>query len=119
MDEQMVPGAYTATQALNIRSQMETKSNTNIVGGYSNGSPFTVYEVYPEKDGIVWGRVSSNVGDGVSRFVGLRVNNQVKARLDKAAEPQKDSLAELVNAINLQTSAITLLATVVRDSAKR
>lgn len=84
MEEQMVPGDYTALGVVNIRLQMKTMPATNIVGGYSNGLPFTVYQVYPEVDGIVWGRVSSNTGAGKARYVALRVNNNAKAKLEKA-----------------------------------
>jgi len=109
MEEQMVPGDYTALVDLNIRSQMDTKSVTNRIGAYSRGLPFTVYEVYPEKDGILWGRVSSNTGLGTSRYVGLRVTNQAKAKLEKAFEgpPINDPL---VNAINTLATAIQALA---------
>jgi hypothetical protein len=105
MQEQMVPGDYTALETLNIRSQMKTSPLGNIVGGYTNGVPFTVYQVYAEKDGIVWGRVSSNTGDGTSRYVGLRVNNHVKARLEKAFEPEKTEDG-LVKAVNDVASAV-------------
>lgn len=83
-EEQLVAGAYTALGKMNIRAGMHT--NAGIVGGYSNGDPFTVFEVYPEKDGIVWGRVSSNTGGGSLRFTALRVNNHPKAHLEKAFE---------------------------------
>jgi hypothetical protein len=118
MEEQMVPGDYTALLDLNIRSQMDTKSTTNRVGVYSRGVPFTVYEVYPEKDGIVWGRVSSNTGAGTSRYVGLRVVNQVKAELEKAFENSSNG-DPLVNAITLLTNAITLLVTEIRTLARK
>jgi hypothetical protein len=108
MDEQMVPDDYIALLDLNIRSQMDTQSATNRVGVYTRNVPFTVYEVYPEKNGIVWGRVSSNTGSGTSRYVGLRVTNQDKAKLEKAFEqPQGDAL---VNAISDLASAIRFLA---------
>jgi hypothetical protein len=86
MQEEMVPGDYTALVDLKIRAQMETQSTTNQVGVYGRGVPFTVYQVYPEDKGIVWGRVSSNTGNGTSRYVGLRVINNVKAKLEKAFE---------------------------------
>lgn len=113
MDEQMVPGDYTALIDLRIRSQMDTKSVTNQVGVYSRGVPFTVYEVYSEKDGIVWGRVSSNTGAGTSRFVGLRVVNQVKARLEKAFEAKSDHGA-LLDAIHLLVVEMRLLVAELR-----
>ena len=84
MDEQFVPGDYTALGAMNIRVQMKTMPDSNIVGGYRNGATFRVYEVYSEVSGIVWGRVSSNTGEGQARYVGLRVNNQPKAKLEMA-----------------------------------
>lgn len=109
MDEQMVPGDYTASGLVNIRSQMKTMPVTNIVGGYTNGLPFTVYQVYPEVGGIVWARVSSNTGDGKARYVALRVNNNVKARLEKAFEaPASDN--SLADAIRDLTDAVRELA---------
>jgi hypothetical protein len=110
MDEQMVPGAYTALVDLKIRSQMDTQSTTNQVGVYTRGVPFTVYEVYPEKNGIVWGRVSSNTGSGTSRYAGLRVVNQLKANLEKAFEvtdaTTETSDSGLVDAIKDLAAAI-------------
>lgn len=99
MDEQMVPGDYTALIDLKIRSQMETQSVINQVGVYSRGVPFTVYEVYAEHNGIVWGRVSSNTGTGSSRFVGLRVANQAKAKLEKAfaVEPENNPVVQALD----------------------
>jgi hypothetical protein len=109
MDEQMVPGDYTALIDLNIRSQMDTQVATNRVGVYTRGVPFTVYEVYPEKNGIVWGRVSSNTGSGTSRFVGLRVTNQVKAKLEKAFEqPQGDSLVDAIKELTQALKVLTI-----------
>jgi hypothetical protein len=118
MDEQMVPGDYTVMETLNIRSQMNSKNLNNIVGGYTNGVPFTVYQVYPEKDGIVWGRVSSNTGDGSSRYVGLRVNNHVKARLEKAFEPDGNGDA-LVTAVRSLTAAIIIQTDALRELASK
>jgi len=109
MEEQMVPGDYTTLVDLKIRSQMDTTVSTNQVGVYSRGLPFTVYQVYPEKDGIVWGRVSSNTGAGKARYVGLRVTNNTKAQLEKAFEPGSSD-ASLVDAITLLTAAIRELA---------
>jgi hypothetical protein len=117
MEEQMVPGDYTAMGELNIRVQMKTDPSGNIVGRYFNGEPFRVYEVYPEKDGIVWGRVSSNTGDGQLRFVGLRVNNHAKARLHNAAQPETNG--DLLKAFGDLTDAITLLTVAVRELARK
>jgi len=84
MEEQLKAGAYTALVSINIRAAMITTAG--IVGGYRNGDPFTVFQVYPESDGIVWGRVSSNEGGGKGRYVALRVNNHPKAKLERAFE---------------------------------
>lgn len=81
MNEQMTAGAYTALGAMNIRAAMNTKTNLNIIGGYKVGEPFTVYEVFQEVDGVLWGRVSSGVGGGSARYVALRVNNHPKAKM--------------------------------------
>ena len=113
MDEQLVPGDYTALLDLNIRSQMDTQSAANRVGVYSRGVPFTVYEVYPEVNGIVWGRVSSNTGYGTSRYVGLRVTNQLKAVLEKPFE--KSNTNGTATAIKELTGAITILVAELRN----
>lgn len=111
MDEPMVPGDYTALIDLNIRTQMDTSVVTNRVGAYGRGVPFTVYQVYPEKNGIVWGRVSSNTGNnGTSRYVGLRVNNQSKAQLEKPFIPDKADDDQLANAVAGLTLAVNRLA---------
>ncbi|RPI93047.1 MAG: hypothetical protein EHM40_11060 [Chloroflexi bacterium] len=118
MEEQMIPGDYTSTGNLYIRSQMKTSPSSNIVGMYTNGVPFRVYQVYPEANGIVWGRVSSNTGEGVAKYSGLRVNNNVKAKLEKAFEAESGDSA-LVNAITLLTNAVTLLVAEVRALARK
>jgi hypothetical protein len=120
MNEQMQPGHYTALVNLIIRSQMDTKSITNQKGAYSRGLPFTVYEVYPEREGIVWGRVSSNTGSGESLYVGLRVFNNDKAKLEKAFEvgdPSDDDSA--VRAILALKDAIDMLAKEIRSLSLR
>jgi hypothetical protein len=104
MDEPLVPGDYSTLVDLKIRSQMDTESSTNQVGVYSRGLPFVVFQVYPEKNGIVWGRISSNTGAGTSRYVGLRVANNMKAKLEKAFEPAHPD--DLVSAIRELTAAI-------------
>jgi len=118
MEEQMVPGDYTALGAMNIRLQMKTTPASNQVGGYMNGTLFRVYQVYAEANGIVWGRVSSNTGEGQARFVALRVNNNVKAKLEKAFE-EDTSNSPLENAFNGLADAIRLLTIVVRELAKK
>lgn len=109
LEEQMVEGDYTALVNLNIRATMKTVGNLP-VGAYFKGVPFTVYEVYPEENGIVWGRVSSNTGSGTSRFVGLRVTNQMKAHLEKAFNPQVNPNDSLVQAINNLAAQVARLA---------
>jgi len=107
--EPLVPGDYTSLIDLNIRSQMDTESNTNLAGVFKRGAPFVVFEVYPEKNGIVWGRVSSNLGSGKSIYVGLRVYNQDKAHLENAfltPPPQTNNDSDLVKAIRELTAAI-------------
>jgi hypothetical protein len=94
MDEQMKPGAYTALGVVNIRAAMNTMIDANIVGKFSQGEPFTVLEVYPENGGILWGRVSSNVGGGSSRYVALRVNNHPKAHMERAADEVPDQTSQ-------------------------
>jgi hypothetical protein len=98
---------------------MNTQSTTNQVGVYGKGVPFTVYQVYPEKDGIVWGRVSSNTGEGTSRYVGLRVVNQIKAHLEKAFEQvlgaeEKTDDGALLDAIRLLITEMRLLVAELR-----
>lgn len=115
MEEQLVPGDYTALVNLNIRLQMDTQSVTNHVGVYGRGVPFTVYEVYPELNGIVWGRVSSNTGSGRSRYVGLRVVNQSKAKLEKAFVEKETQADSLVDAMHDIASALRDVADALRS----
>jgi hypothetical protein len=115
MDEQMVNGDYTAMGVVNIRTQMKTSPFGNQVGGYTNGLPFRVYQVYPEVDGIVWGRVSSNTGEGKARYVALRVNNNVKAKLEKAFEDESNDPGETVRGDNALVSAIKELTAAIRE----
>jgi hypothetical protein len=116
MEEQFVPGDYTALGVINIRLQMKTMPALNQVGGYMNGTSFRVYQVYSEAGGIVWGRVSSNTGEGQARYVALRVNNNVKAKLEKAFEeeprndPAEKVFKDLTDAINSLTAAVRELA---------
>lgn len=90
MEEQMKPGEYTALGVMNIRASMVTNISVNLVGGYRNGQPFTVYQVYPEQNGIVWGRVSSNTGEGQARYVALRVNQNAKAKMERAFDEEPE-----------------------------
>lgn len=109
MDEPLVEGDYTALVDLNIRATMKTMGNIP-VGVYHKGVPLTVYQVYPEENGIVWGRVSSNTGSGMGRYVGLRVNNHVKAHLEKAFKPDRDPQESLAAAINNLAAQVARLA---------
>ena len=118
MEEQMVPGDYTTLVDLKIRSQMDTVPLTNQVGTYMRGLPFVVFQVYPEKNGIVWGRISSNTGYGTSRYVGLRVNNNLKAKLEKPFEPGGNG-DPLMVAMRSLTTAVTLLTDAVRKLAEK
>lgn len=117
MDETLVAGDYTALLDLKIRTQMDTQSVTNIVGTYMRGVPFTVYEVYPERNGIVWGRVSSNTGNGTSRFVGLRVTNQLKAHLEKAFE--QTTKMDLTDVLMMLRVSVDGLTDAVRELANQ
>ena len=120
MKEEMVPGDYTALGVVNIRSQMKTNPLGNYIGAYTNGIPFRVYQVYPELDGILWGRVSSNTGEGKARYVALRVNNNVKAQMETAFEESSKDVV-LASAIRGLTLAVNDLSNEIRsknDSVK-
>ncbi len=78
------PGEYTALGYMNIRASMDTTINVNVDGAYTASSTFMVYEIFPEKKGIVWGRVSSNAFGSEVRYVALKVNNHFKAKLKRA-----------------------------------
>lgn len=106
MNEPLVPGDYTTLVDLKIRSQMDTEVASNQVGVYTRGLPFVVFQVYPEKNGIVWGRISSNTGYGTSRYVGLRVNNNLKAKLEKPFEEPSISSNDIVSAIRELTAVL-------------
>lgn len=95
--EPFKPGHYTALQTMNIRAAMNTMTDANLVGRYSNGEPFSVYEVYPETGGIVWGRVSSNTGGGTSKYVALRVNNHPKVMFEKPFAQEQLPTTSLLN----------------------
>ncbi len=114
MLDEYVPGAYTVlNEQINIRTQMNTLVTSNVVGAFKNGEPFTVFEVYPEDKGIVWGRVSSNTGGGQARFVALRVNNHPKVRLERAFA---GTTSDLVTAVNGLTNAVTTLTGAIKES---
>ena len=89
----MEPGQYTITDDLTyleIRSARSTSAAS--VGKYYKNDTFTVYQVFPETLGIVWGRVCENVS-GAMRYVGMRVNNH-----DKVAQvhPEIDTSADMM-----------------------
>lgn len=115
MDEPLVPGDYTTLVDLKIRSQMDTESTTNQVGVYMRGLPFVVFQVYPEKNGIVWGRISSNTGAGTSRYVGLRVANNLKAKLEKPFEEQTHSSDDVADAITDLGKVLKDLITLLKE----
>ena len=89
--EPFVPGDYTVLEDINIRASMNTKINVNLKGGYKASDTIKVYEVFAEKDGILWGRVSTNTGEGVARYIGMRVNNHPKVKLTRAFPPSGSS----------------------------
>ncbi len=110
IEEPLVSGAYTVIEnSLLIRPSMNTINAP--VGQFKNGEPFMVLEVHPEKEGIVWGRVSSNTGGGSARYVGMRVNNHPKVRLElRFEDPNRnelgDAVASLVSAIRELTALL-------------
>ncbi len=96
IEEPLVAGAYMALlDNFQIRPKMDTTVPS--VGQFKNGETFTVFQVFPEVNGIVWGRISSNTNGLPSRFVGLRVNNHPKAQLVErfADEDQNNLIAAL------------------------
>jgi hypothetical protein len=107
MEEQMVEGEYEVLPDIDYVFIRPTTSTTvKDVGAYYKNERFTVYEVKPEVNGIVWGRVCSNA-TGKLRFVGLRVNNHPKAVLVKPfAPPAIFNDDALVNAIDGLTVAV-------------
>ncbi len=112
--EPLVEGEYTSlVNPLKIHNNMNTASVN--VGGYSLGVPFVVYEVFPEKDGIVWGRVSSNSGYGVQQFVGLRVRSNLKAKLSRAFKPIPTPSDDIASAIRAVASNIADLRSTIID----
>jgi hypothetical protein len=129
MEEEFRPGDYTALGNMNIRAAMTTLVDANLKGRYFNGEPFKVYEVYQEKDGIVWGRVSSNTGGGQLRFVGLRVNNHPKAqmvstqrmgtdeRMDARMVERMDGLDERMDGIEQRMRALETRIAVLEKPA--
>lgn len=88
LEEKFVPGRYTVTNhdGILLRASMSTLQMTNIKGKYSLGNNFTVYQVYPEVGGILWGRVTSSVETGTALYVALRVENKPKVKMEQALE---------------------------------
>lgn len=116
IQEPFVPGDYTAIGVVNIRSQMKTSPLSNIIGAYTNGVPFRVYQVYDELDGILWGRVSSNTGSGSSRYVALRVANHEKAKLELAIDDNNAEPDDLISEIRNVAWALREVALALRET---
>jgi len=102
MNEQFTPGEYTVTNVdgLIIRKSMSTTVPTNRYGKYSNGENFKVYQVYPEKGGILWGRVSSSTEEGSALYCGLRVNNHPLVKFEKPFDQEQLPTTSLLNWAN-------------------
>lgn len=107
IEEPMVEGVYAADlNDLQIRTKRETIAPS--VGSFKKDEMFPVFEVFPEENGILWGRISSNLNGAPSRFVGLRVGKNIKAHLvKKFASPSNDS--NLATSIDRLTEAIWAL----------
>jgi hypothetical protein len=112
MSDEMKPGDYIALGDLLIRAAMDTTNSQNIVGKFFNGNQFKVFEIMPEKLGILWARISETTGQGQARFVALRVNGNVKAQMQKAFESDAAQFSNnlLVSAINRLSAALEKLA---------
>ena len=97
IQEPFVPGDYSCSvSTLIIRSQRDTTAKQ--LGTYFKDQHFVVFQVYPEENGIVWGRVSSATSSGYGRYIGMRVNNNIKVSLERAWEdqtPQDDAVSTL------------------------
>jgi hypothetical protein len=111
MSDEMKPGDYIALGDLLIRAAMDTTNSQNIVGKFYNGNQFKVFEIMPEKLGILWARINETTGQGQARFVALRVANNPKAQMQKAFEPESAfSNSLLIAAINRLAVALEKLA---------
>lgn len=108
IQEPFIPGVYAADlNDLNIRTKRETISPT--VGSFKKDEMFPVFEVFPEEQGIVWGRISSNVNGAPSRFVGLRVNNHIKAHLVQpfAGASGNDDLVRAIKDLTFEVRSLS------------
>jgi hypothetical protein len=111
MADEMKAGDYIALGDLLIRGAMDTTNSQNILGKFFSGNQFKVFEIMPEKLGILWARISETTGQGQARFVALRVANNPKAQMQKAFESEPTfSNSLLVNAINRLSAALEKLA---------
>lgn len=110
MAGEMKPGNYIVLGDLLIRASMDTTNSANIVGKFFSGNQIKVFEIMPEKNGILWGRVSETTGQAQARFIGMRVNNNPKVQMQKTDEASSSVYAELVPAINRLAAAIENLA---------
>lgn len=96
IEEPFVPGVYAADlDGLQIRTKRDTTLFPT-AGSFKKDDMFPVFEVFPEEKGILWGRISSNVDGQTSRFVGLRVNNHIKAHLVQPFSPPATNNNELI-----------------------
>ena len=115
IQEPFIPGVYAADlNDLNIRTKRETTYPS--VGSYKKDDMFPIFEVFPEEQGIVWGRTSSNVNGQPSRFIGLRVNNHIKAHLVMPFAGTSGD-ADLIRAIKDLTFEIHNLSNSVHELA--
>lgn len=62
-----------------VRSQMETRSSSNIIRRMSNGEGFTVYQTYVVRGNQLWGRLSDNPGGVEQEYACLQIANKVFA----------------------------------------
>jgi hypothetical protein len=115
IQEPLVEGVY---QSLLDWLQISTKRDplSANVGRLMKDEFFFVFQVYPEENGIVWGRISSNI-DGLGlRVVPLRVANRPKAILVKKLAGNDDG-NNLVTTIGELTTAINDLTAELRKKA--
>jgi hypothetical protein len=71
------PGLYQiATDLTFLEIRASRSSTVPSVGKYFKNDTFSIYNVYPESGGIIWGATSSNPAE--TKAVGMRVENRDK-----------------------------------------
>lgn len=99
---------------LQIRTERSTANPGSRIGAFKGNDVFGVYDVYPEANGIVWARVSSNMS-GVIHYCALRVNNHKKVILISAAASESTTPPPPADVLIALAGDVASLKTFLRE----